>query len=147
SIQVPEYNRVACVIICADIQRTQGPLFRWSSSFPETDQCRCVSFPQMRRRGGKMPTVSRSILWAVCLVAGSLAVLAWAQTPANRPQRDAVAEAQQASPVKAMRPEQQKSPHDSSDVFDPSHASASSPVFQTQPKQGKVSGFDFARDP
>jgi hypothetical protein len=32
-------------------------------------------------------------------------------------------------------------------VFDPDKAAPSSPVFETQPKAGKVSGFDFARDP
>jgi cytochrome c peroxidase len=63
------------------------------------------------------------------------------------PQRDAVAEAQRASPVKVTRPEQQKNAHDNSDVFHPGKASPASPVFQTQPKQGKLSGFDFARDP
>ena len=58
-----------------------------------------------------------------------------------------MSEAQQPSHVKATRPEQQKNPHDNSDVFDPAKAVPSSPVFQTQPKQGKLSGFDFARDP
>jgi cytochrome c peroxidase len=84
-------------------------------------------------------------IWVVNAVATSLLFLAWAQTPANRPQRDAVAEAQQPSPVKATRPEQQQTPHDKS--LDPSKAMPASPVFATQPKQGKVSGFDFARDP
>jgi cytochrome c peroxidase len=69
------------------------------------------------------------------------------QAPAPRAQRDAVAEAQQPSQVKPTRPEQQKNPHDNSDVFNPSKAPPASPIFQTQPKQGKVSGFDFARDP
>jgi hypothetical protein len=77
---------------------------------------------------------------------GSLLFVALAQTP-NRPQRDAVTEAQQPSQVKITRPEQQKNPHDNSDVFSPTKASPSSPVFETQPKQGKLSGFDFARDP
>lgn len=72
---------------------------------------------------------------------------ALALASAQTPQRDAVAQAQQPSPVKATRPEQQKNAHDNSDVFDPAKAPASSPVFQSQPKQGKVSGFDFARDP
>jgi cytochrome c peroxidase len=79
-------------------------------------------------------------------IGASLLVVALAQAPPVR-QRDAVAEAQQPSPVKATRPEQQKSAHDTSDVFRPGNAPASSPVFQTQPKQGKLSGFDFARDP
>ena len=49
--------------------------------------------------------------------------------------------------MKTNRPEQQKSAHDRSDIFDPGRAEPASPVFKTQPKEGKVSGFDFARDP
>jgi hypothetical protein len=60
--------------------------------------------------------------------------IAWAQTPAPRPQRDAVLEAQRPSPVKATRPEQQKNAHDNSGIFDPDKAAPASPVFQTQPK-------------
>ena len=76
----------------------------------------------------------------------SLVVIAWAQTPAARPQRDAVAEAQQphgegkAARAAEKRPRQLRH-------LRPSKASPHSPVFQTQPKQGKLSGFDFARDP
>jgi cytochrome c peroxidase len=63
------------------------------------------------------------------------------------PPRDAVVEAQQPSPAPTERPEQQKTGHDRSNVFDPPNAKPSSPIFQTQPKQGKNSGFDFYRDP
>src|SRR3954452_13249550 len=73
--------------------------------------------------------------------------LSWAQNNAPPPQRDAVQQAQQPSPVKPTPPEQQKNAHDNSDVFDASKAEGVSSVFQTQPKQGKVAGFDFARDP
>lgn len=93
-----------------------------------------------------MPQKRTKTLSAIFLVTGSLLCIALAQTP-NAPQRDAVAEAQQPSQVKATRPEQQKNPHDNSDVFSPAKAEPSSPVFETQPKQGKLSGFDFARDP
>lgn len=84
---------------------------------------------------------------AFCAASASLFLVAWAQTPAARPQRDAVLEAQRPSPVKSTRPEQQKNPHDTSAVFDPTKSLPSSPVFENQPKQGKLSGFDFARDP
>jgi cytochrome c peroxidase len=76
-----------------------------------------------------------------------LLLVAWAQTPAPRPQRDAIADAQTPAPVKATRPEQQKNAHDRSDVFSPAKTMPASPVLETQPKQGKVSGFDFSRDP
>ena len=85
------------------------------------------------------------IFTAILMGLGGSLFIALAQT-SNRPQRDAVAEAQQSSQVKITRPEQQKNPHDNSDAFSPAKASPSSP-FETQPKQGKLSGFDFARDP
>jgi len=94
-----------------------------------------------------MARSSKRFLPAAGAVAGSLVLLAWAQTPTPRPQQDAVAQAQQPSPVKATRPEQQKNAHDNSAVFDPARAASASPAFQSQPKQGKLSGFDFARDP
>jgi cytochrome c peroxidase len=97
----------------------------------------------VNRKGGSV--IRKSL--GFCAGAAGIYLAAWAQTPAARPQRDAVAEAQQPSQVKATRPEQQKSPHDRSDLFDDTKAPPSSPVFSTQPKQGKISGFDFYRDP
>src|SRR4051812_19233623 len=62
---------------------------------------------------------------------------AWGQNPNPQPApRDAVVDAQQPSPAAVERPEQQKNEHDRSDVFDPPNARPSSPVFQTQPKEG-----------
>jgi cytochrome c peroxidase len=90
---------------------------------------------------------SLKILSGICAGAVTFILLATAQTPAGRAPRDAVAEAQQPTPVNTTRPEQQKNSHDNSDVFNPANASPASPVFQSQPKQGKLSGFDFARDP
>ena len=43
--------------------------------------------------------------------------------------------------------QQQKNAHDNADGFNPDKAAPSSPALQTQPKQGRLSGFDFARDP
>jgi cytochrome c peroxidase len=68
------------------------------------------------------------------------------QNPAPAPS-DAVARAQQPSPVQVSRPEQKKTAHDESDVFKATNAKPSSPVTNDQPKQGKISGFDFYRDP
>lgn len=45
------------------------------------------------------------------------------------------------------RPEQKKTAHDLSDIFSARKAPPSSPVFEMQPKDGKISGFDFYRDP
>jgi len=66
------------------------------------------------------------------------------QRPAST---DAVVRAQQPSPVAATRPEQTKTPHDLSDVFQAGNAPPSSQVTKGQPKQGKITGFDFYRDP
>src|SRR2546423_4408988 len=79
----------------------------------------------------------------VLLVAGSSAQ----QNPAPAPPHDAVAQAQEPTPVPGTRPEQKKTDHDRSNIFNATDAKPSSPVFKDQPKQGKVSGFDFYRDP
>ena len=59
--------------------------------------------------------------------------------------------AQKAQHVKELpnitNPEQTKSKHDKSDVFNASNALPSSPAFKNQPDNGKILGFDFYRDP
>jgi cytochrome c peroxidase len=60
---------------------------------------------------------------------------------------DAVQDAQTPRQVEAKRPEQQKNNHDQSTIFEGANAPASSPVLESQPDQGKMLGFDFARDP
>jgi cytochrome c peroxidase len=72
-------------------------------------------------------------------------------TGARRPEanqtRDAVVEAQTSREAPVTRPEQRKTEHDRSNVFKGSNAKPSSQAFENQPDQGKVTGFDFARDP
>src|SRR6478609_652276 len=70
--------------------------------------------------------------------------LLWAQQP---PQRDAVQEAQRVASAPATRPEQRKSDHDRSAVFEAPNAKPNSAATNDQPKQGKITGFDFYRDP
>ena len=60
---------------------------------------------------------------------------------------DAVAEGQTSRAVPIERPEQKKTEHDRADLFDAPEAQPSSPVFEGQPKEGKISGFDFYRNP
>src|SRR5215213_2642287 len=75
--------------------------------------------------------------------------LLWSQEPprpAGQP-RDAVQEAQRSMTPSAKRPEQTRTPHDQSDRFTAAKADPTSPAFKTQPKEGKISGFDFYRDP
>jgi hypothetical protein len=69
------------------------------------------------------------------------------QKERTTPVPDAVEDAQTPRQVQSKRPEQQKNSHDQSDVFDGTRAPASSSVLENQPDQGKMLGFDFARDP
>jgi cytochrome c peroxidase len=70
------------------------------------------------------------------------------QQPRPSPQeRDVVEEAQSQREAQAQRPEQQKNAHDQSSIFDAPSARPSSSAVETQPDQGKMLGFDFARDP
>src|SRR5687768_11398538 len=104
----------------------------------------------MRRHPVSIPTPSFCIRMlrkrvnsrlAMLLASTGILLVAWAQNPPPRPQRDAVAEAQQPSlTAPKTRPEQQKSEHDESGVFIDLKAPASSPVLKTQPKEGKISG-------
>ena len=61
--------------------------------------------------------------------------------------RDAIVEAQTPKEVPVERPEQQKTPHDLSDIFTPSKAEPSSDALVDQPEHGGMTGFDFYRDP
>ena len=60
---------------------------------------------------------------------------------------DAVEEAQTPRPPSSKRVEQEKSSQDQSDIFSGTAAPPSSPALENQPDQGKMLGFDFARDP
>jgi cytochrome c peroxidase len=70
-----------------------------------------------------------------------------AQQVSQQAPRDAVMEAQQSQTVPTERPEQKKTEHDRSDVFNAQNAQPSSPALKAQPEEGKTSGFDFYRDP
>lgn len=67
--------------------------------------------------------------------------------PKQKLDPDAVQEVQQPRQVAKKRPEQQLDEHDRSDKFDDTKAPPASPAFADQPKDGKVTGFDFYRDP
>ena len=69
--------------------------------------------------------------------------------PASRPGvvPDAVQEAQTPRTVPDERPEQGKSAHDRSNVFQASQGLPASQALPHQPDQGKILGFDFFRDP
>jgi hypothetical protein len=86
---------------------------------------------------------------AVLSIATGLSVVAslkGQQSQTSQPP-DAIAQSQQTAAVPATRPEQNKTAHDRSDIFNSTNAKPSSPVFKDQQKGGKVLGFDFYRDP
>ena len=96
----------------------------------------------------------RSLLVALFLaLAGGAAWVLSADLPrqpkpaAGSPPFDAVADAQTPRNVPVERPEQKKTKHDRSGVFDADNAMPSSPALKNQPEEGKFKGFDFARDP
>jgi cytochrome c peroxidase len=60
---------------------------------------------------------------------------------------DAVAEAQTPRAVQAKRPEQNQTEQDRSDIFSWQRAVPSSAALKQQPKEGRITGFDFFRDP
>ncbi|MDD5577648.1 MAG: cytochrome B6 [Methylobacter sp.] len=79
---------------------------------------------------------------------GGWFTLGWAQDDTiRRVRHDAVADAQTSQKAPIERPEQKKTAHDRMDDFSAPNAAPSSPVFEDQPKEGKISGFDFYRDP
>lgn len=70
-----------------------------------------------------------------------------AQAPAHEAPPDAIAQAQGQRDVPVERPEQRKTPHDQSDVFDTNRAEPSSEALTNQQDHGEMRGFDFYRDP
>jgi cytochrome c peroxidase len=92
------------------------------------------------------------IFLSVILVAGFIVVAPDVMTqrkesPERKAPPDAVLEAQTPGEVRATRPEQRKTEHDRSGVFDDKNARPSSTAFEDQPDKGKILGFDFYRDP
>jgi len=80
------------------------------------------------------------------LLSGGLA-FAGADPPKPEPPRDAIMEAQTPRGAPPTRPEQQKTEHDRTVGDAARKPPPASPVFKDQPKEGKITGFDFFRDP
>src|SRR3984893_5973804 len=92
------------------------------------------------------------IITAVALgaLAGSLVLLSVPQGARSQPptdDADAIAVAQTSKEAPKERPEQKKTAHDLSDVFNPSNALPSSEALKDQQDRGQMLGFDFYRDP
>src|SRR4029077_10797103 len=69
------------------------------------------------------------------------------QPPTSEAPPDAIAQAQTAKEAPVERPEQKKTAHDLSDVFNPTNAVPSSEALTNQQDRGQMNGFDFYRDP
>ncbi len=91
-----------------------------------------------------MPSGYKKILTVVFGMFLDSCLVAYAETPSRS--NDAIADAQTPRADRSDRPEQKKTDHDQSDLFNAQKASPLSPTLKGQPKEGKVSGFDFFRD-
>src|SRR3984893_5118195 len=92
------------------------------------------------------------IITAVALgaLAASLVLLSAPQGARSQPNdapADAIAVAQTSKEAPMERPEQKKTAHDLSDVFNPSNALPTSEALIDQQDRGQMLGFDFYRDP
>jgi cytochrome c peroxidase len=86
-------------------------------------------------------------MWSILLVLAAIATV-WAQNGGQRSgSADAVDEARQQRDVAAVRPEQMLTAHDRSGIFNSANAKPASDDVRQQPKNGRISGFDFYRDP
>jgi len=88
--------------------------------------------------------------WMVCLPFAALGLGAFVQQqqpePNGKEHRDAVVDGQTHKSVPPARPEQRKTEHDRSPVFESKNAPANSADLKAQPKEGKNPGFDFYKD-
>jgi hypothetical protein len=93
------------------------------------------------------------VLFGAGILVGSTLLLLGSDEPRgdklNRDRRpdDPAAEATAVRDVPAERPEQRLTKHDRSDAFDPAKPAPLTAALADQPKQGRITGFDFARDP
>jgi cytochrome c peroxidase len=101
----------------------------------------------MQNRSRYVTSINFSRLFIGVFLCGWFAPALAQDAPPKQARPDAVEAAQMPETVPIERVEQKKTPHDRSDVFNANRANPSSPVFGNQPKQGKISGFDFYRDP
>ncbi len=101
----------------------------------------------MRRHVGSV------VLFSAGVVVGSMLLLARSDQPRQPKDRqdkkpaDAAAEATAERTVPADRPEQKLTRHDRSGVFAPDRPAPITAALKDQPNAGRLTGFDFARDP
>lgn len=86
------------------------------------------------------------------LLCGSMFLLAQSNTQNNSPQQkpkapDAASDAIEVRSAASNRPEQKLTEHDKSPRFDTTRPAPVNGALKSQPNQGRLIGFDFARDP
>ena len=101
-------------------------------------KCEALHFQHEFRGGGRRCWSSEPWLAAPWCRCGH-------RNPPRQRQRDAIEDAQRPASVAATRVEQNKTAHDR--AIDAKNAPPNSTDSGTQPKQGRITGFDFFRDP
>src|SRR5580658_9889155 len=101
---------------------------------------------QAIRRRFVMPLYIKVVLPVAGLILGIFSLTVPERARSQQPS-DAIAQAQTPKEAPMERPEQKKTAHDLSDVFNPSNAVPSSEALTNQTDRGQMNGFDFYRDP
>jgi cytochrome c peroxidase len=91
--------------------------------------------------------IGPAVLIALGLLTGGLLAVSARPDDPKGPPRDPAAEAVKAQPVPADRPEQKPTAHDKSDKFDWTKPAPLTPALKDQPNGGRITGFEFSRDP
>ncbi|WP_439624210.1 cytochrome B6 [Gemmata sp.] len=92
------------------------------------------------------PTTKPAALFAAGLLFGSAFLIARPDDK-TRPVRDPAAEAVAAKAAPVERPEQKETAHDKSEKFDWKKPAPLTPALKDQPNGGRITGFEFSRDP
>ena len=92
-----------------------------------------------------MPLYLKVVLPVACLILGIFSLTVPESARSQQPS-DAIAQAQTSKEAPMERPEQKKTAHDLSDVFNPSNVVPSSEALTNQTDRGQMNGFDFYRD-
>src|SRR5918995_697371 len=87
------------------------------------------------------------VLFGGLLIAARSGEPTGGQAKADDKPRNPAAEAVRVQPAPAERPEQKLTEHDKSDKFNPAKPAPVNPALKDQPNQGRITGFEFSRDP
>ncbi|WP_332673356.1 hypothetical protein [Aromatoleum sp.] len=98
-------------------------------------------------KGRRSPVLGASIAAAMLMIGATPSHAQDGTARGAAAPRGAVVEAQSPRQVRVTRPEQRLTDHDRSPDFSPEKPALSSPAFRNQPGDGRMLGFDFARDP